>query len=331
MENQQQNDSDPELLDPIDIRDNPESDNLPPQAPQPAVPQKSKLPLIITLVIAVLLLSAGAMAYYFLIVNKTNSTSPNNKASTSQSKAKNVTAQTLINKIKPKLTGNILIATETTNSGSGLTDDNTYVYGEASIQVEGRKYKNFPKTGFGIATSTDKAAATANLDIIKGILEKANLSTADSTAMLTDEDNNSNLVYATFSSSKIICLLSVDKFKSYQISIGCADRSSYVDAAKEIEPFYAAYMATSVPKDAADNLVFGLPEIKAGVDGYKNANIYQGAFVGLYYMEPGKNWTYFIGTQSELECAQYNTDALRKSFSGETCYNDDGESKVAVE
>lgn len=330
MDNQQQNNSDPEILDPINIRDNSEIDNLPPQAPQPAVPPKNKLPLIISLVIVILLLAAGAVTYYFLIVNKTDSTSPNNKSSTSQSKAENFTAQSLVNKIKSKLTGDILVATDTSIHG-GLTNDSTSVYILPSAQVSGRKYWNQPKIGFGIAATGDKETAMTNLDTVKQLLKDAGLSTEGSTAFPTDENMNSSLMAPVFRSADISCTLSVDKYNTYTLGIGCADMSSYVDAAKEIEPFYAAYMATSVPKDAADNLVFGLPEIKAGVDGYKNANIYQGAFVGLYYMEPGKNWTYFIGTQSVLECAQYNTDALRKSFSGETCYDGNGESKVTVE
>ncbi len=111
--------------------------------------------------------------------------------------------------------------------------------------------------------------------------------------------------------------------------------SSYEDAAKTIDPFYDAYIATS-PDTKGLKIFFGIPTIKNGVDGYKNAAISRNnggvtSWFELYYQAPGKDWKFFLGGQNSLACDKFNTITLKKSFVGTACYDANGLSKVKAD
>jgi len=141
---------------------------------------------------------------------------------------------------------------------------------------------------------------------------------------------------ALYASDDIVCSirnqnLTAYSLKSYISEIGCADISNYSNEATKIEPLYTAYATSSdTLKTPVSNNTLYLSSLKTqdGAEGYKSASIafgYLGApvggFEGLFYQEPGKDWQYLIGTQDALNCKDFNTVALQKSFSGQTCYD----------
>lgn len=63
---------------------------------------------------------------------------------------------------------------------------------------------------------------------------------------------------------------------------------------------------------------------------YQNTWIGIGGGAGLFYRtSPEAEWQFFTGTQSELECSDYNTDDLKKAYLGEPCW-DNGQSTVQL-
>jgi hypothetical protein len=44
----------------------------------------------------------------------------------------------------------------------------------------------------------------------------------------------------------------------------------------------------------------------------------------LFYRKTGGNWRFFSGTQTTIECSEYNNDDVRAAFRGTPCYDDDG-------
>ena len=63
---------------------------------------------------------------------------------------------------------------------------------------------------------------------------------------------------------------------------------------------------------------------------YQNIWVGLGGGAGLFYRtSPEAEWQFFTGTQSELECSDYNTDDLKKAYLGDECW-DNGPSTVQL-
>lgn len=55
---------------------------------------------------------------------------------------------------------------------------------------------------------------------------------------------------------------------------------------------------------------------------YQNLKVNIGGAAGLFYRtSPDAKWQFFVGTQSVLDCSDYNTDDLKKAYVGEVCYD----------
>lgn len=65
---------------------------------------------------------------------------------------------------------------------------------------------------------------------------------------------------------------------------------------------------------------------------YQTLWISVGGARGMFYRtSPDSEWRFFIATQAYLDCADYNTDDLKKAYLGESCYNDSTQSESTVQ
>jgi hypothetical protein len=112
------------------------------------------------------------------------------------------------------------------------------------------------------------------------------------------------------------------------VSLGCGEISKYttsLESYKEIEPYAAAYTKAGKAQEGA---MLRFSELKAGMSSYKDAHISLGnvgsavgGAMGLFYKTPTGDWTFFIGTQAAIPCADFDTKDLQYSFAYETCYD----------
>lgn len=295
-------------------------------------PSGRKKPLIWILAIIVVLLLIGGGVYYFMTMNKSAesvSSSPT-PSSTPQKLAE--TPKDLIDLVKKDLKGKV---TPIVNQEEQTDSDGQVVYGYPGFKVKGNKFYTGPSgdfSGDGVGTKGSKSVALADYAAIAAIFEKAHLIKAPSPLPDAEDDSVKSAVY---SSDKVVCsqsFMTTTSDEEGELSVACADMAGYTEGAKAIQPFYDAYIAAN-PKDATyEYLSFGTLTIQdGGTAGYKTASVAQGSakarvgsYVGLYYQEPGKSWTYFTGSQQKLTCTQYNTSVLKKAYLGDPCYGPDG-------
>ena len=205
-------------------------------------------------------------------------------------------------------------------------------------------------TGFGYASdSTGSVANFAVLtDFFKGHqfkqLEKG---TIPDSFKSTDKptlwagDATTHLEYATYESPDLVCAVwridATETALANQVtSLGCGEKSSYEAAAKAFDPFYAAY--TKGKTNLSDEIAFGFKGAGDGADNTKHVTLYQydpyewfGYVDGLYYQAAGADtWTYFTDAEGELACSRFDTDVLKKAFTGVNCYDEAAQRTITV-
>jgi hypothetical protein len=304
---------------------------LQPTAPLPIQePKKGKGKLIAIIIAVVVLLGAGgAAAYYYLVPGKSQSeaaatTSPSPAAS--KTPTPSLTAATLVPDVKAALKSSAV--TLTYKTGSWEAPDGTVVAGLPTYTMKGYDFLTAANKGVGAGVSSktaDKAAIDADYAAAGDLLQAKGLKIKGSPSVYESGDKGS--IYA---SDDIVCSLEVMyALRGYNyLGVACGDMADYAAGYKVAKQFYDPYIAANpnqkTNSDGQAPLTFGQPEIKDGIDGYKNAwvNITRmtGA-AGLFYQEPGKDWKYFTGTQQDLECTQYDTTVLKKAFAGTQCFD----------
>lgn len=306
-----------------------------------AVPLKrSKKPLIALTAIVVLV--AGIAAWYFLVFLP--SQAKDDKEATTATQFESTKA--LVGQISPDLKGSSVSIREATGV-SAVDSEGNYVYGAPVYKPNGFAYGSLPLEVEGVAYVGNSDVSSKNYELLKRFFEDNNFtkrfSTANVPGYISDTDDAVNYIaYAEYESNKFLCSVyhadaTSISLKGHVVSMGCADKASYVQAAKGLQPIYEAYRKGE--KDVSDKLVFGFVREKSGADGFKYAVIYQedenvsfvgredspAALTGLYYQAPGQSdWTYFMITpvDSQPSCASYNSDVLKKAFSGHQCYDE---------
>lgn len=279
------------------------------------------------IVLVALMISAYSM---YGILNTVKNSSDSKKSATQFPSAQNLVDQARIN-LKGK-NQDITIA----DGMGGRTSTGFWAYGLPTLQPSGKKFKAFPASGAGAGYISDSETAKRNYQALESFFNKNNFtfvtSSRDQTGPISD---NKDIVtydwYGIYESNQIRCAIfdadaTQTTVKNYVVGIGCADKSSYTDAANALQPFYDAYVAGT--KKSVNNVVLGVPTLAKGADGYQYAIVYQenksefsGSFQGLYYMEPGKDWTIFTVTQGVPFCSSYDTSVLKKAFAGIKCYD----------
>lgn len=275
-----------------------------------------------------LLVAAATVAYLVFFQPKTEDAKPtdtntNTVTDTPDVVEPVVTAQSLIDKVKSSLTGELAT---------------TYLSMKITEASEAPAYKasnaNYFVRSSEIGTSLS-VAPTGN-DAYNESAVTAVQTTAN--AILGAEPSLTKTTSATstaYTNDAVACTVSVG---TDPVSIACADVTSYTSLVSELAPFAKAYLDSEDGKKYGENVILGTPEITSKADGYKNATISMGngdggigGYAGLFYAKDNV-WTYWTGTQSALMCSEYNTQALQKAFEGDTCYDEttQQDSKVVV-
>jgi len=292
-------------------------------------PGRSKKPLYWALMAFVVVLIAAGVAFYFLVVAKPVKETPVASTSPTPTPTKVFTAESLVEEISAHLKGTPVPITKT-SAVSGEAATGHVIYSAPSYKISGKDFANSPLKSFGAGVKGDTAVTANDYKTIVAFLADHKFTQVTSQ---TGEPGETSISLSIYASDTIVCQvensdLADSSFGADLTGVGCADMSSYTEAAATVEPFYTAYVASTDVRthpEYAENLSMSTPVINDGVDGYKNASVGMNSFVGLFYQEPGKDWVYFMGTQNELSCSQFlslKTDTLKKAFSGQTCFDD---------
>lgn len=246
-------------------------------------------------------------------------------------------AQALINKATTNLKGESIEA-YLRNGLGGKTVDGLGIYGMASEKVGNRKFANLPTKSNGAGYKGDSETASKNYSLLDTFFKDNHYNLVDSGTdasgpIAWTSPDITYVSYATYSSDDVLCMIwhadaSQTSLASHVASIGCGDKSSYDEAAKALDPFFAAY--TKGENDPADDIVLAMPETGNGTDGYKYAILLQEdpsqldqQFEALYFQAQGATeWTYFSGAHGIISCSEFNSDTLKKAFHGIDCYDD---------
>lgn len=294
---------------------------------EPKSHKKSWIGLIAAIV--VLLLVLGGVLLYMTLGNQPKKTSSNNTAVTPvKSEAPHPkTATETVDLIKPLLKGQPITVAKT-DATSGSDAQNDVVYTVPYYKVSGKKFLNYPHESSGMAAQGDKATTAADYTAVTEFLTKNGFKEIHP----GPEFNQSTVQVSAgvYASDTVVCNVENNDYtnqalKSYFTGIGCANVLSYAQEATEIDPFYAAYVASPDVKQHPEYItsvyISDTPTINDGAAGYKNATMGIGSAMGLFYQEPGKDWVYFKGTQNEMSCTDFDTDTLKKAFAGQKCYD----------
>jgi len=252
----------------------------------------------------------------------------------------------LVDSAKTAATGQVL-QTVISNGLGGKTLDGYGTYGVPAYRVGDRDYVNLPTQSHGTGYKGDADAETANYNAFVNFFKKNKFklvsSGQDKAGPLSYSDNLVNYIdYATYESKNMLCMIWHADATSTEIgnhvsSIGCAEKSDYEKAAKELDPFFVAYK-TGYSKSTKD-LTLGFPYVEDGASGYKHAVLFvqdptllEGQqSEGLFYKSANdKDWRFFINARGVLNCTDYNTDVLKKAFTNLPCYDGSVQKTVAA-
>lgn len=243
--------------------------------------------------------------------------------------------------------GGQVLQTAISNGLGGKTLDGYGTYGVPAYRVSNRDYVNLPTQSHGIGYKGDAETEAANYKTFVSFFQKNKfklVSSGKGTAgPLSYGDNLVNYMdYATYESKNMLCMIwhadaTGTELASHVSSIGCADKADYEKAAKELDPYFAAYIV-GVGKSSKD-LTLGFPYVEDGASGYKHAVLFvQDPTLldgkqseGLFYRAASdKDWRFFINARGVLNCTDYNTDVLKKAFTNLPCYEGGVEKTVAA-
>lgn len=305
------------------IEDTPPPESEPIE-PVPVAPKKSKKKLILIITLIVVLLAAAGVAAYFLFFQpKVSDTTAEDTPSTAQTATPQDTtdyAKDLIEKVRAAE-----IALQSTYPNSKVEDQPDavgpgYTYGTDEYSVTG-------EIGYTIVVS-NTGDANPSGPFITDISTAASSTLFDEKTLTKSDDETVTL----FQNENVICSVPKD---SYPLYVSCANIRDYKQISEDVAPFAKAYFLAQDNPDKSSS-GFHEPRIAKKSDGYASAVVSMGVggvggFAGLFYSKDG-NWIFWQGTQSAIDCAEYNTHALQKSFEGETCWDEStqGEAKVQV-
>jgi len=294
--------------------DNPFIAGLP---PEPKAPKRSrKKAVIITSIIVVLLLAIGAVAFFLSLPKTSNNVTANKNTTQTALKPAPLTAQGLVDEVRIAQEKLAKTYPESKLDRSETPSSPAYKYSGAAYYISG----SFGSDVLVSDTSANgNTTATEPSPVIKAAHEAA-FKALDAHKSLA---KTSTETLTTYQDDDVICTVSTDAI--FTTSTNCADKKDYASLAKQIKPFADAY--ASVPKDdQISNLVFSSPKITEKSGGFSNATVSigpfegMGGFAGLFYAKDG-NWTFWRGTQSQIDCTDYNTYELQKAFEGTSCYD----------
>jgi len=284
--------------------------------------------IIVTLLVLAFLAAASYVAW--LLIKPLEPTKTDTSQTTTAQTTTQLTAEKLIADIKPSMLGEVK---ESTKDGTGGV---TPTFNAPVFRPEGFEFSVWASTDSGFASYGTKATVASDLLAIGTALKTHGL-----IATVLDPGSDTSTYQAAYQSNDITCTLSDQKpyvsTQQYITTIGCADKASYIENAKTLQPYYAVYKTQA--DTSSTDIVMSVPTTKASkTTGYTTSTIsiggaaYNsvGGFAGLFYKTPDKTIHYFTGTQSQLSCDTYNTTDLKKAYLGETCYKDNNKTAVVT-
>ncbi len=283
--------------------------------PPPKKSNKGLIVLIITLV--VLLLGAlGTIAYLLFFQPKDTST----KDTTTTQQTTNDTAQKLADKVEAAINEQL----KTTYPNLKVSEGT----GSPAYKADGKDYAVYGND-FGVSLSVD-TNPTAYDQTGQVAIERIIKETLDGEASLTSKSTDWQI---TYQSTDAICTTSLG---SSPVSLSCANTADYSALIKQMEPFAKAYFASAEGKINKTGVAFATPTITKKATSFSNAVVAIGStespvggFAGLFYAKDA-NWTYWRGTQSIINCKDYNTNDLQRAFEGDTCYDTKAKASATV-
>jgi len=295
-----------------------------------SIQPKKKRHIVRNIIVTLLVLAFLAAASYvgWLLVKPLEPA----KTDTSQinTTAAKLTAEKLIADIKPGILGEVK---ETAKDGGGSI---AQTFNAPLFRPDGFEFSVRASTDSGFASYGTKVTIAGDLLAIGTALKAHGL-----TATILDPGSDTSTYQATYQSADITCALSDQKpyvsTQQYITTIGCADKTSYVENAKTLQPYYAVYKADSGDTNT-DIAMSSLSTKDSKTAGYTTTTIsiggasYDsvGGFAGLFYTTPDKIIHYFRGTQNILACEVYDTTDLKKAYLGESCSKVNDETAVVT-
>lgn len=312
--------------------------NEPKMAPNPFAKQekKSKLPLIITII--VLALITIGVGVFFFIQNSTQSPEPQVENKTKVEDTKKQAKEENVDK------SNRLPSSEVISKAKAILG--TLAYKEFEPQ-DRRDYKvkdadfavylsdeEIKGYGFRTVLPANKYDLIAKLD---NEMEKHLIFTKKN---FVDSNTKQNSTY--YDSQKAICRISytkIEKKNDYGLSMWCGDTELYTQKAKELKPFYDAYVAKQGKPDDGTTLSLFPPTIKQSQTvGYQVADMALGmsnpfnsaiaVHRAIFYQGPDQVWKFYKNTQNSLNCDEFKNEELQKAFAGYECYTNGKSSNV---
>lgn len=277
-------------------------------------PKKSRKGLVATIVILVLLLlaAAGYIVYTAFFQPKAAETS-NTTTTAQQATTTTPNAQAIVEKVhtavKDGLTQTLpaMIITDTTYAPAYKADGASYAVNSSTL-------------GHGLNITPEPTSTVSDLSSSTKVEQVI----ADSFTTQKGFTKSSQDWQTTYQNDSVICTVSVS---SSPVSLNCADKSAYSDLVKTAKPFATAYLASADGKKYGEGILLSEPKITEKASGYSSAAVSMGStqspvggYAGLFYAKDG-TWTYWRGTQSVIDCTDYNTHDLQKAFEGDSCYD----------
>lgn len=233
--------------------------------------------------------------------------------------------------------GKAVIYVKQTAATGAQTSDGSIIYDFAPYQPDGFEYKTLPASGKGVGFALSAESATSQYTKMNDALRASGLSqkstdTADAGGILSQKD--STLVsYVVYTSKDTVCSLAhIDASRTvvrqHIVSVGCAEKAAYAEAAQAVAPLYAARNDT---QKSSEPQTFALLANEAGAEGYRRAAVFQTKsstsserIVSFYYSDAkAQKWTYLtaLGSDGMTPCSLYVGDAIKKAFKGTSCYD----------
>lgn len=228
------------------------------------------------------------------------------------------------------------VATKVTSLG-GHSREGLLIYDFAPHKVEGAEFKSLPMTGNGLGMSfADAAMADQAIKDAITVLTGAGFSqVSDKTSDaggLASQNTAVLASYAIYKSDDTVCSLAHLTSKStpaeHGLAVGCAEISTYVQAAKVTKPFYEAFGDSSSQKTS---MVMSPPVITNGAVGTQRAIVHQkpadqstAGDVALYYRGYANGtWRYLTtAANGTVPCAAFITDEQKSAYKGYGCYDE---------
>lgn len=312
-----------------------------PVSTEPPQRQKSKKAIILLLIIACIAVMGG-IVYAFMQTPKPSPSGADPLANATKFESPSA----LVDQADPGLKGKVLQVAAGDGVGS-FTSEGYGVYSAPSYQPQGSQFSVLPESATGSGYSGDFVAAQSNYDKLKQFFATHKFrqitETKGGLAPVSPFENGSLVAYATYESQDILCAIRhVDgtqtSMNAHVSSIGCAQKQSYDEARRALQPFYDLYIEGS--KEPVSGVTMGGLSRKDGVDRYQRAVVYiedstlfkedeesmNHSISALYYKKPSsEKWTYFTGLEGNpgaLYCSRYDNADVVKAYSGFTCYDE---------